>query len=87
MLDSILILLFVTAEELLRQWISEKVTHSKDGAEPDADVESDDPWRQQELGSKARREWNSMLNGNFEEFSGMRFASNGKRESSLEAGG
>nr|KAG5703370.1 hypothetical protein BaRGS_023417 [Batillaria attramentaria] len=58
---------YAEAEALLTEWITEKVNLHGDDPSDDLDLVETDPWRKQELGTKARREWDSMLNGNLEE--------------------
>ncbi|KAL8605947.1 hypothetical protein ACOMHN_065688 [Nucella lapillus] len=55
------------AQDLLNEWLSEKVSLHDDNLEDDPDLREGDPWRKEELGSKARREWDNLLNGNLEE--------------------
>ena len=52
---------------MLSEWLSQKVTLHDDDLEHDPDLRENDPWRKEELGSKARREWDNLLEGNLEE--------------------
>ncbi|XP_070201968.1 coiled-coil domain-containing protein 191-like [Littorina saxatilis] len=55
------------AQDLLNEWITQKVSLHDDDLEDDPDLAEHDPWRKEELGSKARREWDQLLNGNLDE--------------------
>ena len=52
---------------MLQEWLSQKVTLCDDDLGDDPDLRENDPWRKEELGSKARREWDNLLEGNLEE--------------------
>ncbi|XP_076458049.1 uncharacterized protein LOC143291781 isoform X2 [Babylonia areolata] len=55
------------AQDLLNEWLTQKVSLHDDLQDNDPDLMDGDPWRKEDLGSKARQEWDNLLNGNLEQ--------------------
>lgn len=58
----------LSAQDLLSQWMEEKV-HLIGGLEPEIDCHyGDDDWEKHEIQSDVKREWDNLLADNYEEY-------------------
>lgn len=64
----IAILYLITAQDLLSQWMEEKV-NLIGGLDPEIDCHyDDDDWEKHEIQSDVKREWDNLLANNYEEY-------------------